>query len=136
MDAIYFSVNNWDETGAPDSTSFNEWLLDSNLSKYFGNKEWIAKNDLIVVEMGVDMSVSFIVSAPKDWVEKHCPEIIGSEFDCTQKYIDGSLEIKELDGKRYYLDPIWWAPIIEYVPDNIGKLYIYYWGDEDKLKEL
>ena len=69
-------------------------------------------------------------------VEKHCPEIIGSEFDCTQKYIEGNLEVKELDGNRYYLDPIWWAPIIEYAPDNIGKLYIYYWGDEDKLKEL
>lgn len=66
MDVIYFSVNNWDETGSPDSTSFNEWLLDSNIGKYFGNKEWIAKNNLIVVEMGVDMSLSFIVSAPKD----------------------------------------------------------------------
>jgi hypothetical protein len=136
MDVIYFSVNNWDETGSPDSASFNEWLLDSNIDKYFGSKEWIAENELIVVEMGVDMSVSFIVSAKREWVEKHCPEIIGSEFDCTQRYIDGNLETEMLDGNQYYLDPIWSAPIIEYVPDNIGKRYIFYWGDENKLKEL
>ena len=138
MEVIYFSINDWDDTGAPSSPQFDKWLRD--YGKYFGNKEWVAENKLIVVEMGVDMSASFIVSAPREWAEKNCPEIIGSEFDCTKKYIEGSLEVKELDGQKYYLDPIWWCPIIDYTPDNIGKLYIFYWaaydGEEDKLKEL
>lgn len=75
-DVVYFSVNNWFcGENYPPTENFKKWLGD-DLKQNFRNDEWCKENKLCVYWGNVDMSLNYTVSAPKEWVEKNCPELL------------------------------------------------------------
>lgn len=84
MELIKFTLNHWNAgSGYPDCEPYLTWMSDDHIAEYFGNDTWCKENKLAVVLGLVDMSYDFCVIAPKEWVEKNCPEIIGSKFECS-----------------------------------------------------
>lgn len=123
-EVIYFSVNNWFAgRDYPNTPTFREWMKD-DLNLTLRDDDWAKKNKLCIYYGVIDMSQNFTVSALKDWVEKNCPEIIGSEFEYVPK-IDGIL-VPESDKFD--------MPFKEYTEENFGSTYYEtnYWDDEDE----
>ena len=80
-DIIYFSVNNWDcGINYPDTEIFRKWLGEDE-GQYFMNDEWCKENKLCAYLGIIDMSFNYTVSAPKEWVEKNCPELLTNYSD-------------------------------------------------------
>ena len=78
-DIIYFSVNNWIcGQDYPPIKNIYDWLSDSN-SEGFKNNEWCKKNKLCVYWGYIDLSVNYTIAAPKEWIEKNCPELLTDE---------------------------------------------------------
>ena len=78
-DIIYFSVNNWfSGRDYPDTPNFRKWLGD-DLNQTFRNDEWCKENHLCVYYGCIDMSSNYTVSAPREWVEKNCPELLTND---------------------------------------------------------
>ena len=73
QEIIKFSVNHWSTEYYPAEDVFDEWMDDYNLDKYLRNTEFAKENKLVVVWSIVDMSISFAVTAPKEFVDKYCP---------------------------------------------------------------
>jgi len=78
-DVVYFSVNNWFcGRDYPPLKCFKKWLGDDFIQS-FRNDEWCKENKLCVYYGCVDMSSNYTVSAPREWVEKNCPELLTDE---------------------------------------------------------
>ena len=76
MDIVYFEVNNWfSERDYPKCEPFLTWMKDDDKIP-FRNAQWINENKINVAWGFVDMSQNFCVTAPKEWVEKNCPELL------------------------------------------------------------
>ena len=75
-DVIYISVNNWFcGENFPPTPNFRKWL-GNDFNQSFRNDEWCKENKLCVYYGCVDMSQNYTVSAPREWVEKNCPELL------------------------------------------------------------
>ena len=87
MDIIYFELNNWiPGEDYPDEKPFSDWMRnDFNLS--FANPKFVKENKLCVCVAIIDMSVSFLITATKDWVLNNCPKLLS---DYKQFLSDGS----------------------------------------------
>ena len=155
-DIIYFSVNNWfSGRDYPDTPNFRKWL-GNDLNQTFMNDEWCKKNKLCVYYGLVDMSRNYTISAPKDWVEKNCPELLTDKeytyYTLIQrpKKVHNGYEyetIKEEYKKKYsdfvYIpeegeelpenDRIGNMPFREYKEENFGCKYYEtdYWSSND-----
>ena len=121
-DVVFFSVNNWFAgEHYPDTPQFRKWMGD-DLNLSFHNDEFCKENKLCVYYGAVDMSCNFTVSAPREWVEKNCPEIIGSKFE--YKPAEGETEPD--------CDEIGDMPFREYREENFGaEYYDTHWWDSD-----
>ena len=110
-DIIYFSVNNWDcGIDYPDTEIFRKWLGEDE-DQYFMNDEWCKENKLCVYCGTIDMSCNYTVSAPKEWVEKNCPELLTN-------YSDFIFLPKEGETKPEY--DFWYQPFPDYCEENFG----------------
>ena len=110
-DIIYFSVNNWDcGINYPDTEIFRKWLGEDE-DQYFMNDEWCKENKLCVYCGIIDMSFNYTVSAPKEWVEKNCPELLTN-------YSDFIFLPKEGEIKPEY--DSWHQPFLDYCEENFG----------------
>ena len=131
-DIIYFSVNNWFSGGNyPDTPNFRKWL-GKDSDQYFMKDEWAKENKLCIYAGYIDMSFNYTISAPREWVEANCPELLSdSEYTYeTIRYGNGKCE--RLEHKRRYSDFVdhpdengnlkdgfgW--PYLEYKPENFG----------------
>ena len=157
-DVIYFSVNNWFcGENYPPTENFRKWL-GNDLKQSFRNDAWCKENKLCVYYGCVDMSQNYTVSAPREWVEKNCPELLTDEeytyitrtgtykkkglFGKTElvwenvenkkKYSD-FVYVPEIEGDTPDCDRIGSMPFREYCEENFGSEYFetYWWGDED-----
>lgn len=79
-DLVCFEVNNWTPgEDYPLCEPFISWMGD-DLNLRFGDEEWDKENKLCVKGSAVDMSVSFQVTATKEWVEQNCPCLLQPEY--------------------------------------------------------
>jgi hypothetical protein len=146
-DVVYFSVNNWFcGRDYPDTRNFRKWLGD-DLNQNFRSDEWCKKNKLCVYYGTVDMSQNYTVSAPREWVEKNCPELLtDKEYSykiCTatkdkfkyetikKKYSDFVYTPEEGDELPDN-DSLGDMPFREYCEENFGSEYYetHWWGDD------
>ena len=113
---IYFQLNNWFEgDDYPDAEPFLSWLEDdSNL--FFLNEDLVSKNKLCVSANFIDMSISFRITATKEWVEKTCPELL-TTYSKFIRVPDKDENIKDRFGYNF----------LEYSNENIG----VEWIDDD-----
>ena len=125
-EVIYFSVNNWFAgRDYPNTPTFREWMKD-DLNLKLRDDDWAKENKLCIYYGVIDMSQNFTVSAPKEWVEKNCPEIIGSEFE----YKPRSWEYVPSPDKHG-------MPFQEYKECNFGSSFYdtEYWDDDEDEEE-
>jgi hypothetical protein len=151
-EVVYFSVNNWFcGRDYPDTPNFRKWLGD-DLNQNFISDEWCKENKLCVYYGLIDMSHNYTISAPRDWVEKNCPELltdkeytyetIGTYYDkngkeitkrtqYTKKYSDFVYSQEDVDEGE--CDRVGDMPFREYCEENFGSEYYEtgWWGDED-----
>lgn len=158
-DVVYFSVNNWMRgVDYPPLKCFDEWLGD-DLNQTFRNDAWCKENKLCVYYGCVDMSQNYTISAPREWVEKNCPELLTDEeftyitrtgtykkksifskdvelvwedVENKKKYSD-FVYVPEIEGDTPDNDRVGEMPFREYKEENFGSEYYetYWWGDED-----
>ena len=121
MDVVYFSVDNWfSERDYPAEEPFLSWMKD-DLNLTLRDEQFVKENKLVVVAGFLDMSMCFNVTAPKGWVEKVCPCILGTDF-----------EIKDMKPEFLEAPGIgkWGGPFLAYTEDNIG-IHWYNFDDEE-----
>ena len=110
-DIVYFSLNNW-HCGIhyPDTETFRKWLGDDG-NQYFMDDDWCKENKLCVYCGLIDMSFNYTVSAPREWVEKNCPELLTD-------YSEFIFLPKEGETKPEHDD--WYQPFLDYCEENFG----------------
>lgn len=153
-EVIYFSVNNWFcGRDYPDTRNFREWL-GNDLKQSFMSDEWCKKNKLCVYQGAIDMSCNYTVSAPREWVEKNCPELLTDKeytySTITYKYVDGKCVNEECKHTKKYSDFVYvpeegedtpdcdgfGMPFREYKEENFGcEYYETHWWDDDSDDE-
>lgn len=157
MDVVYFSVNNWMRgKDYPPLKCFDEWLGD-DLNQSFRNDAWCKENKLCVYYGVVDMSTNYTISAPREWVEKNCPELLTDDeytyvtrrgtYKSSGLFKKPELVWEEIEHKKKYSDFVYsqenveegecdWVgdmPFREYCEANFGSKYYetYWWGDDE-----
>lgn len=109
QDVIYFELNNWTPVhDYPLAEPFDSWMGD-DLNLQFLNEEWIKENKLCVLVDFIDQSLNFCITATKEWVEKHCPNLL-TEFTNFTRQPD---EEGSVYGRFGHL-------FLEYEEDNFG----------------
>lgn len=154
-DVIYFSVNNWFcGRDYPDTPNFKKWL-GNDLKQTFTNDEWCKENKLCVTCEIIDMSHGYAISAPREWVEKNCPELLSDkEYEYTTLISDWKTNgWKEEVHKKKYSDFVYkpeegedmpytgmcGVPFREYKEENFGVEWYeepYECDDEDEDEEV
>lgn len=122
-DIVYFSVNNWSCDLYPQGETFHNWMKD-DLNLQLSNEQWAIENELCIVEEAIDMSSNFCVAAKREWVEKHCPEVLGTKF-----------EYKGENGEQPE-EGMFGTPFPEYCEENFGVHFIYKPLDCDEDEDL
>lgn len=113
MEVVYFELNNWmPGRDYPEAEPFIEWMS-NDLKQQFEDEEWIKENKLVVVESLIDMSVNYCVTAPKEWVEKNCSELLA-------KYEEFLRVADEVPVGRFG------CPFLEWSEENTG----FHFADE------
>ena len=161
QDVVYFSVNNWfSGRDYPPLECFHKWLGD-DLNQNFRSDEWCKENKLCVYYGCVDMSSNYTVSAPREWVEKNCPELltddeytyiirqskykkklfggyetIWEDVEHKKKYSD-FVYVPEIEGDTPDNDSVGDMPFREYCEENFGSEYYEtgWWGDDEDDKD-
>lgn len=157
-EVVYFSVNNWfSGRDYPPTENFKKWL-GNDLNQTFRNDEWAKENKLCIYYGCIDMSFNYTVAAPREWIEKNCPELL-TDDEYTYYTIIHKPEKKLLGGYKYVdvreehkkkysdfvdkpdengdvEDRFGW-PYLEYKPENFGVHWYedpneYYEEDEDE----
>lgn len=156
-DVVYFSVNNWFcGRDYPNTPNFRKWL-GNDLKQSFMNDEWCKENKLCVYYGLIDMSNNYTISAPRDWVEKNCPELLTDKeytYETIGTYYDKNGEVitKRTKYTKKYSDFVYVPddgeelpdndelgnmPFREYCEENFGTQYYetYWWGDDEDSDE-
>lgn len=145
-EVIFISVNNWfSGRDYPPTKNFRKWLGD-DLNQTFRNDAWAKENKLCIYYGIIDMSQNYTISAPREWVEKNCPELLTDEeytyYTITsrpKKKIFGGYEYEEVreEHKKKYSDFVYAPedgedtpyrdrfdmPFREYKEENFGSEY-------------
>ena len=154
-DVIYFSVNNWFcGENFPPTPNFRKWL-GNDFNQSFRNDEWCKENKLCVYYGCVDMSQNYTVSAPREWVEKNCPELLSDEeytyitriSNPKESLKQGKTVWEDVEHKKKYSDFVYDPkdveegecdsvgdmPFREYCEKNFGSEYYEtnWWGDDE-----
>lgn len=157
QDVVYFSVNNWFcGRDYPNTPNFRKWL-GNDLKQSFMNDEWCKENKLCVYYGLIDMSDNYTISAPRDWVEKNCPELLTDKeytYETIGTYHDknGKVITKRTQYTKKYSDFVYVPddgeelpdndelgnmPFREYCEENFGAQYYetHWWGDDEDSDE-
>ena len=110
QEIVYFHLNNWCAgENYPDAEPFLSWIRGDAFAELHSHK-FAKENKLCIVTYPVDMSISYNITATRDWVEKNCPELL-------TKYKKFLVEPDE-DGFLY--GPYTNNEFLEYKEENIG----------------
>lgn len=137
-EVVFISVNNWFcGRDYPPTENFKKWLRD-DLNQTFRNDDWAKENKLCIYCGNIDMSSNYTISAPREWVEKNCPELLTND---EYEYV----ETRE-ENRKKYSDFVYHPdegettpdcdkfdmPFREYCEENFGSEYYdtHYWDDD------
>ena len=114
MEVVYFELNNWFcERDYPNEEPFLTWMHDKNSSFPYKllNENFVKENELCVIAFPYDMSLNFLVTAKKSWVEKTCPSLL-TKFTKFLRFPDeeGKIVSDKTDSYEF----------LEYKIENIG----------------
>lgn len=75
-EVVYFELNDW--------FAGRDYPVDGSLKQFveeylFSKDDWCRDNKLCVRAGNIDMSVNWCITAPRDWVEQKCPELLGDD---------------------------------------------------------
>ena len=99
---IYFELNNWfSGRDYPDAEPFNTWMED-DLKLKFEDYEWCKENKLCVIMNMIDMSIDFLIAAPKSWVLENCPDLLSDKTYTTTFISCGSEGEKRIEREYGY----------------------------------
>lgn len=101
-DVVYFSVNNWFcGRDYPPTKTFIKWM-GNDFNQYLANDEWCKENKLCVYFGNIDMSTNYTVTAPIEFVNKYCPELLtDEEYTYNTVVYNGDERIVEEHKKKY-----------------------------------
>lgn len=110
---VYFEFNDWAPEYHPPVEPYISWICSSSEKKYYINfrdEQWIKENNLVIVESLVDMSLNYCVTARREWVEEHCPDLLTtySEF------------LRTPEDDEDTPTGQWGCPFLEWTEENIG----------------
>lgn len=72
-DVCYIELNNWFcGRDYPVTEPFISWIKENK----FSDKTWCKENRLCVCVYAIDMSVNYLITAPKSWVKSNCPKLL------------------------------------------------------------
>lgn len=78
-DIIYIHLNNWfGDRDYPNKEPIASWIAGDCEAVLFTEK-FAVENKLCIVAYPVDMSISYNITAPKEWVEKNCPFLLTTD---------------------------------------------------------
>ena len=120
---IYFiELNHWSAgDGYPAEEPFFTWMSDSNLDTYFRNEEFVMNNKICVRWFIIDMSIDFLITAPKSFIDKFCPELWKSE---NKKFIQSAKKLTELPYSWLYGE---YEEFLPFTEEYIGKIVAGEW---------
>ena len=114
-DVVYFELNNWfPGIHYPDEEPYITWLGDDENIIFLDNEQWVIDNKLCVVFYVIDMSLNFLITATKSWVEQNCPTLLTKHAEF--------LRYPDEDGRVYGR-----FPHIEFLPyseENFGTIIV------------
>ena len=88
-DIVCFEVDNWIAgKDYPAEEPFLAWM-GNDLQLKFMDEKWCKENKLCVKITNIDMSVCFLVTCKREWIEKNCPCLFtdnNSKFIVTYPY--------------------------------------------------
>ena len=99
MDIVKFELNDWfSGVDYPDDEPFNSWIHE----EYLSDDNWCKEQEICVIYFVLDMSVNFLITAKKEWVERNCPRLLTehTEFISQSNHSKFSNKIKFLDYKK------------------------------------
>lgn len=154
-DVVFISVNNWFcGQDYPPTENFKKWLGD-DLNQTFRSSKWAKENKLCIYHGLIDMSSNYTISAPIEWVEKNCPELLTNDeyvyytiLQTQKKNLFGKYEYVETreENRKKYSDFVYHPdegettpdcdkfdmPFREYCEENFGSEYYdtHYWDDD------
>ena len=107
-DVVYIELNDWEiDKDYPDYEPVATWV--QFLEDYFLNESWVSENKLVVVWHLLDQSINLCITAPRDWVEANCPEMLTTY----SKFLREPLYTGEVYGQ-------WGRQFLPYKSENIG----------------
>lgn len=109
-DLVCFEVNDWHDYPKYFDEWYNYKLHRHGGCKWFPDLNKMAKeNKLCIQVVVIDMAISMMFTAPRDWVEKTCPELL-TDPKWTEECVYGQgsdivpHEIKGQPSFEYFLD--------------------------------
>ena len=100
-EVYYIELNNW--------FSGRDYPINGKLRELvenhcFSNDEWCKENKLCVLCGNVDMSINWCITAPAEWVEENCPELLSDEEYTYEVHVYGQGEKKVNIHKKKYCE--------------------------------
>lgn len=140
---ICFELNNWFcGRDYPPEEPFISWIK----TRQFANDEWCKNNKLVVLAGMIDMSINYIVLAPKEWIIRNCPKLLSNQdyeyktilgvYDKeTEKFIEKEI-IHKHNFSNFIIEPDednnyygrFNTPCLDYYEKNFG----VHWINEDE----
>lgn len=97
----YIELNNWFcGRDYPVTGKLMEFVENHN----FSNDEWCKENKLCVLDGNVDMSINWCITAPAEWVEENCPELLGDDEFTYEVHVYSRGEKRVEVHKKKYKD--------------------------------
>lgn len=120
---IYFEIDDWcPGQNYPNCEPFLSWMSNETDGSPLRDEKWVKKNKICVKIFPIDMSIDFMITAPRSFIEKECPALLKKE---NQEFIvTNSDNLKDTPDSGYVGSNEYFLP---YTDEYIGKI-IY--GDE------
>lgn len=83
--------------------------MGNDLKIPFDREDWVKENRLCAVHTLVDMSFNYCITAPRDWVENNCPELLTKYRQSLRFPDEDGLVFGQFDDE-----------FLEYREENIG----------------
>ena len=117
---IYFELNDWFPVDFyPNCEPFLTWMENETDGSPLRDENWLKENKICVKSFAVDMSISFLITAPKSFVEKVCPALLEEENRKFLRYPDEGKDVPESNMED--------ESFLPYTEENIGKIVYTEW---------
>ena len=107
----YIEVNNWSSEYYPDKEPFISWMsyyeLENLPQLKLMDDEWCKGNKICVKWYLLDMSVNFLLTVTKEWVDEWCPFILEDKY---KKFLRNKNDIGRASNHTF----------LEYKQENFG----------------